>query len=93
MLAFGETRRILEPELAALAAERGTDAELDRHRVAGHEMEHQAARGCGLLLAPTPLPSEIALAARNPVLARMMDRLCTTCFWRPAGVTGAGATA
>ena len=45
MVALAETRRILEPELAALAAERGTNAELAAIEALARQMEDEARRG------------------------------------------------
>src|SRR5690606_4300426 len=42
VIALAEARRILEPELAALAAERGTDSELELIEYLAKQMEHKA---------------------------------------------------
>jgi GntR family transcriptional repressor for pyruvate dehydrogenase complex len=66
IVALAETRRILEPELAALAAERGTDAELA-------EIEALAQQGLGSFDPDMEFHRRIARAARNPILHRMME--------------------
>jgi GntR family transcriptional repressor for pyruvate dehydrogenase complex len=73
VLALCEARRILEPELAAFAAERGTDADLQSIREQALAMERLAARGLDFSEPDLQFHRQIALAAHNPVLARMMD--------------------
>jgi GntR family transcriptional repressor for pyruvate dehydrogenase complex len=73
ILALCEARRILEPELAAFAAERGTDEELRDIMEQALEMERLAAAGKDFLEPDLQFHRQVALAAHNPVLARMMD--------------------
>jgi GntR family transcriptional repressor for pyruvate dehydrogenase complex len=73
ILAFCEARRILEPELAAFAAERGSDADLQAIREQALAMEQLAAAGASFQEPDLQFHRQIALAAHNPVLARMMD--------------------
>jgi GntR family transcriptional repressor for pyruvate dehydrogenase complex len=73
ILALCEARRILEPELAAFAAERGSDAELQAIREQALAMERLAAAGEDFVGPDLQFHRQIALAAHNPVLARMMD--------------------
>jgi GntR family transcriptional repressor for pyruvate dehydrogenase complex len=73
ILALCEARRILEPELAAFAAERGSDAELLAIRGQALAMERLAAADQPFTEPDLQFHRQIALAAHNPVLARMMD--------------------
>ena len=73
ILALCEARRILEPELAAFAAERASDAEVLAIRGQALTMERLAAAEQDFLEPDLQFHRQIALAAHNPVLARMMD--------------------
>jgi GntR family transcriptional regulator, transcriptional repressor for pyruvate dehydrogenase complex len=73
VLALCEARRILEPELAAFAAERGTDADLQSIREQALAMERLAGEGLDFSEPDLQFHRQIALSAHNPVLARMMD--------------------
>jgi GntR family transcriptional repressor for pyruvate dehydrogenase complex len=73
ILALCEARRILEPELAAFAAERGTAADLQAIREQALAMERLAAAGEDFVEPDLQFHRQIALAAHNPVLARMME--------------------
>jgi GntR family transcriptional repressor for pyruvate dehydrogenase complex len=73
VLALCEARRILEPELAAFAAERGTDADLQSIHAQALAMERLAGEGRDFSEPDLQFHRQIALAAHNPVLARMMD--------------------
>jgi GntR family transcriptional regulator, transcriptional repressor for pyruvate dehydrogenase complex len=73
VLALCEARRILEPELAAFAAERGTDDDLRSIREQALAMERLAAEGLDFSEPDLQFHRQIALAAHNPVLARMME--------------------
>jgi GntR family transcriptional repressor for pyruvate dehydrogenase complex len=75
LLALAETRRILEPELAALAAERGTDAELAEIEDLAREMEMEAQQGQDFVRPDVAFHQCIAGAARNVVLYRVMVSL------------------
>jgi GntR family transcriptional repressor for pyruvate dehydrogenase complex len=73
LLALAETRRIMEPELAALAAERGSDGELREIEALAHQMEQQARQGLDFALPDVQFHRSIARAAHNPVLLHMME--------------------
>jgi GntR family transcriptional repressor for pyruvate dehydrogenase complex len=73
ILALCEARRILEPELAAFAAERGSDAEILAIRGQALAMEQLMAAEQDFIEPDLQFHRQIALAAHNPVLARMMD--------------------
>jgi GntR family transcriptional regulator, transcriptional repressor for pyruvate dehydrogenase complex len=73
ILALCEARRILEPELAAFAAERGTDDDLRAIREQALVMEQLVAAGEDFFEPDVQFHRQVALAAHNPVLARMMD--------------------
>lgn len=71
-LAVFEARRVLEPELAVLAAERATPADIETIQGLAATMEQMAA-GEALTEHDVQFHRQIALAAKNPILARMMD--------------------
>src|SRR5262249_29814514 len=71
--ALAETRRILEPELAALAAERGTVEELAEIELLARQMEEMAAQGIDFVEPDVRFHHQIAQAAYNPILYRMME--------------------
>jgi GntR family transcriptional repressor for pyruvate dehydrogenase complex len=73
LLALAETRRIIEPELAALAAERGSDQELHEIEALARQMEQEARQGIDFVAPDVQFHRAIARAARNPVLFRMME--------------------
>jgi GntR family transcriptional regulator, transcriptional repressor for pyruvate dehydrogenase complex len=73
VLALCEARRILEPELAAFAAERGTDDDLRSIREQALAMERLAAEGLDFSEPDLQFHRQIALSAHNPVLAHMME--------------------
>src|SRR6266545_87400 len=73
IVALAETRRILEPELAALAAERGTDEELAEIECFAKQMEQEAMQGLDFVEPDVRFHHCIAQAARNPILYRMME--------------------
>jgi GntR family transcriptional regulator, transcriptional repressor for pyruvate dehydrogenase complex len=73
ILALCEARRILEPELAAFAAERGTDEDLLAVQEQALAMERLAAAGENFFEPDLQFHRRVALAAHNPVLARIMD--------------------
>ncbi len=75
ILAFLEARRILEPELAALAAERATEEDITTIDVLAGEMQHLVAAGADFVEPDVQFHRQIAAAAQNPVLARVMDGL------------------
>src|SRR5258706_537589 len=73
ILALCEARRILEPELAAFAAERGSDIDHQAIREQALAMERLVVAGENFFEPDLQFHRQIALAAHNPVLARMMD--------------------
>lgn len=73
IVALAETRRILEPELAALAAERGTAEELAEIDRLARQMEDLAARGIDFVEPDVQFHRRIAQAGYNPILYRMME--------------------
>ena len=73
LVAMAEARHILEPELAALAAERGTDEELaEIERLALH-MEAAVRQGIDAIMPDLEFHRRIAQAAHNPVLYEIME--------------------
>jgi DNA-binding FadR family transcriptional regulator len=73
ILALAETRCILEPELAAFAAERGSDEELAQIESLAAEMEEDARQGLDFVMPDVEFHRSIAQAAHNPMLFRMME--------------------
>jgi GntR family transcriptional repressor for pyruvate dehydrogenase complex len=73
MVALAETRRILEPELSALAAERGTEEELIELENMAWQMEAQAQQGSDFAELDVLFHRRIARAARNPILYRTIE--------------------
>jgi GntR family transcriptional repressor for pyruvate dehydrogenase complex len=73
IFALAETRRIVEPELAALAAERGTDEELAAIEHLAREMERTVLAQRDFVDPDVLFHRKIAEAARNPILFRMME--------------------
>ena len=73
MVALAEARRILEPELTALAAERGTDEELIEIETLAWQMESQAQMGGDFAELDVLFHRTIARAARNPILYRTIE--------------------
>lgn len=73
MVALAETRRILEPELAALSAERATDEELAEFVWLAKQMEQEAQQGTDFVEPDVQFHGRIAQSARNPILYRMME--------------------
>jgi GntR family transcriptional repressor for pyruvate dehydrogenase complex len=72
LLALAETRRILEPELALLAAERGTDEELNDIEALVLQMEEASQHGSNFAELDVLFHHKIALAAGNPILSQTM---------------------
>jgi GntR family transcriptional repressor for pyruvate dehydrogenase complex len=72
-VALAEARRLLEPELAALAAERGTAEELSAIEQLARVTEQEARAGSAFVEADIQLHRKIAQAAHNPILERMTD--------------------
>ena len=73
IVALAETRRILEPELAALAAERATAEDLAEIDRLARQMEQQAAQGVDFVEPDVQFHRRIAQAGYNPILFRMME--------------------
>ena len=73
LLALAETRRILEPELASLAAERGTDEELMEIDGLVSKMEEEQKHGNDFAELDVLFHRQIAKAARNPILFQTME--------------------
>jgi len=73
LLALAETRRILEPELAFLAAERGTDNELIEIEGLVRQMEEASQHGTDFAELDVLFHRKIAYAARNPILYQTME--------------------
>jgi GntR family transcriptional repressor for pyruvate dehydrogenase complex len=71
-MALAETRDILEPELAALAAQRGTDKELLEIEALAQRMEKEAQLGDDFAELDVLFHRQIAQAARNPILYQIM---------------------
>jgi GntR family transcriptional regulator, transcriptional repressor for pyruvate dehydrogenase complex len=75
LLELFEARRLLEPELAALAAERGTDDEVRHIHDLAVAMEQRARAGEDFLEPDLQFHEAIAAAAHNTVLGGMMAGL------------------
>ncbi len=73
IVALAETRRILEPELAALAAERGSAEDLAEIDRLARQMETQAAQGVDFVEPDIEFHRRIAQAGYNLILYRMME--------------------
>ena len=73
LLSLAETRRILEPELASLAAERGTDEELMEIEGLVSKMEDEQKQGNDFAELDVLFHRQIAKAARNPILYQTME--------------------
>jgi GntR family transcriptional repressor for pyruvate dehydrogenase complex len=72
-VALAEARRLLEPELAALAAERGTAAELAEIERVAHLTEQESHLGVNFVETDIQFHGQIARAAHNPILLGMME--------------------
>lgn len=75
ILAAYEARRILEPELAALAAERAMESDIRTICDLAQAMDLLAVEGGDFAEPDVRFHRQIAIAAQNPVLARMLDGL------------------
>jgi GntR family transcriptional repressor for pyruvate dehydrogenase complex len=73
IVALAETRRILEPELAALAAERGSDEQLAAIERLAQLTSAEAERGSDFAELDVQFHHQIALAAANPILYRTIS--------------------
>jgi GntR family transcriptional regulator, transcriptional repressor for pyruvate dehydrogenase complex len=72
-VALAEARRLLEPELAALAAERGTEEELNEIDRLAHITEHEARAGSSFVESDIMFHRQIARSAHNPILQSMIE--------------------
>lgn len=72
MTAFAEARRLIEPELAAFAAERGSDTEIAEILQLALTMEQQAVSGLDFVGPDIAFHRSIAQASHNPVLRQML---------------------
>jgi GntR family transcriptional repressor for pyruvate dehydrogenase complex len=72
-VALAEARRLLEPELAALAAERGTVDELNEIDRLARVSEHEARQGSSFVDPDILFHRQIARSAHNPVLWSMIE--------------------
>ncbi|MGH7363195.1 MAG: FadR/GntR family transcriptional regulator [Candidatus Methylomirabilales bacterium] len=70
-----ETRRIIEPQLAALAAERATSKDLERMEAILADQEREIAAGGSGVEADSAFHFAIAEAARNAVLLRLVNAI------------------
>jgi GntR family transcriptional repressor for pyruvate dehydrogenase complex len=75
IVALTEARRIIEPELAAMAAERGSHDERTEILLLAEQMHLRASSGDDFLEPDMQFHRQIARAARNPVLLRMMESM------------------
>jgi GntR family transcriptional repressor for pyruvate dehydrogenase complex len=73
LLALAETRRILEPELASLAAERGTNEELTEIEGLVRQMEEEDKNGSDFDDLDVLFLRQFARAARYPILYQTME--------------------
>ena len=73
LMALAETRRILEPELASLAAERGTEEELAEIESLVRQMEEASQHGDDFADLDVIFHRKIAQAARNPILYQTIE--------------------
>jgi GntR family transcriptional repressor for pyruvate dehydrogenase complex len=73
LVALAETRRIFEPELAALAAERGTSEELQEILALAQQMEQRVQEQQDFSDPDLLFHRRIAQAAHNVILERMME--------------------
>ena len=73
LVALAETRCILEPELAALAAERGTDDELIEIEALAQQMEEEAKSGNDFAELDVLFHRKISHAAGNPILFQTIE--------------------
>lgn len=72
-VALAETRRIIEPELAALAAERGTKEEFREIEKLAREMDQLAREGKDFAELDVKFHRLIAYASRNPILCKTLE--------------------
>ncbi|HZC07135.1 MAG TPA: FadR/GntR family transcriptional regulator [Ktedonobacterales bacterium] len=73
--ALVELREIIEPEIAALAAERATDAHIAALRDAVEMMERSLQRADVYIEADTEFHRTLALATRNPLIISLVDSI------------------
>jgi len=70
-----ETRKVLEPEVAALAATRASPAEIDAIMSAADEMDDLLRQGLDFVDPDVRFHELIFLAAHNPVLSKLLSAL------------------
>ena len=75
VIALAETRWILEPELAALAAERATNEELAQIEGLTQQMEEAYRLGDNFAELDVRFHQQIACSARNPILCQTMQSI------------------
>ncbi len=75
IVALTETRRILEPELVALAAERGTAEELSEISALAMQMAEHARQGLDFIEPDIQFHHRIVQAAHNPILYQIFESL------------------
>ena len=73
IVALAEARRIMEPELAALAAERGTETEFREIENFAWQMEQCAKAGQDFAELDVQFHSSIVHAAHNPILYKTLE--------------------
>lgn len=73
LISLAETRRIMEPEIAFLAAERGTDQELIEIETLVRKMEEEGKNGNDFAELDVLFHRKIAYAARNEILFQTME--------------------
>lgn len=73
VIALAETRWILEPELAALAAERATNEELVEIENLTRQMEEAYRLGSNFAELDVQFHRQIACCARNPILCQTLE--------------------
>jgi len=73
VMALAEARSILEPELAALAAERATEKELVEIGELVRQMGDESQRGSSFAELDVLFHRQIARSARNPILFQTME--------------------
>ena len=73
VIALAETRWILEPEIASLAAERATNEELEAIEYLTRQMEEASQHGDSFAELDVLFHRQIARSARNPILYQTME--------------------
>ncbi|HEY7850736.1 MAG TPA: FadR/GntR family transcriptional regulator [Ktedonobacterales bacterium] len=73
--ALVELRAIIEPEIAALAAERATEAHIEALREAVATMERSLCQADAYIAADSQFHRTLALASRNPLIVALVDSI------------------